>query len=148
MKNINNLTFGLFNYPKRFWYRNLKDIPIFIKRIFFTLKHGYSPVAQFETFEWFMDVMKEILTNYRYNRMGSPVVIDNFFDVKEENPNDIANEEAYNAILDRMIILLDLMDENNQLYNDMDWKEADKKKEDAKNEFFKLFSEQFYGLWD
>lgn len=144
----NKLSCGLFMFRGKNWWRNLKDIPIFIQRIFFTLNHGYSPVAQFETFEWFMDVMKEILTNYRYNRMGSPVVIDNFFDVKEENPNDIANEEAYNAILDRMIALLDLMDECNQLYNDMDWKEADKKKENAKNEFFKLFSEQFYGLWD
>ena len=144
----NKLSCGLFVFRGKNWWRNLKDIPIFIKRIFFTLKHGYSPVAQFETFEWFMDVMKEILTNYRYNRMGSPVVIDNFFDVKEENLNDVANEEAYNVILDRMIVLLDLMDEHNQLYNDMDWKEADKKKEDAKNEFFKLFSEQFYGLWD
>ena len=146
--NTNKLSFGLFMFRGKNWWRNLKDIPIFIKRIFFTLKHGYSPVAQFETFEWFMDVMKEILTNYRYNRMGSPVVIDNFFDVKEENSNDVVNEEAYNAILDRMIVLLDLMDEHNQLYNDMDWKEAHKKKEDAKNEFFKLFSEQFYGLWD
>ena len=146
--NANKLSCGLFVFCGKNWWRNLKDIPIFIKRIFFTLKHGYSPVAQFETFEWFMDVMKEILTNYRYNRMGSPVVIDNFFDVKEENSNDVVNEEAYNAILDRMIVLLDLMDEHNQLYNDMDWKEADKKKEDAKNEFFKLFSEQFYGLWD
>lgn len=144
----NKLSCGLFVFRGKNWWRNLKDIPIFIKRIFFTLKHGYSPVAQFETFEWFMDVMKEIITNYRYNRMGSPVVIDNFFDVKEENSNDVVNEEAYNAILDRMIILLDLMDEHNQLYDDMDWKEADKKKEDAKNEFFKLFSEQFYGLWD
>ena len=146
--NANKLSCGLFVFRGKNWWRNLKDIPIFIKRIFFTLKNGYSPVAQFETFEWFMDVMKEILTNYRYNRMGSPVVIDNFFDVKEENSNDVVNEEAYNAILDRMIVLLDLMDENNQLYNDMDWKEAAKKKEDAKNEFFKLFSEQFYGLWD
>ena len=144
----NKLSCGLFVFRGKNWWRNLRDIPIFIKRIFFTLKHGYSPVAQFETFEWFMDVMKEILTNYRYNRMGSPVVIDNFFDVKEENSNDVVNEEEYNAILDRMIVLLDLMDEHNQLYNDMDWKEADKKKEDAKNEFFKLFSEQFYGLWD
>ena len=146
--NANKLSCGLFVFRGKNWWRNLKDIPIFIKRIFFTLKHGYSPVAQFETFEWFMDVMKEILTNYRYHRMGSPVVIDNFFDVKEENSNDVVNEEAYNAILDRMIVLLDLMDEHNQLYNDMDWKEADKKKEDAKNEFFKLFSEQFYRLWD
>ena len=144
----NKLSCGLFMFRGKNWWRNLRDIPIFIKRVFFTLKHGYSPVAQFETFEWFMDVMKEILTNYRYNRMGSPVVIDNFFDVKEENSNDVVNEEEYNAILDRMIVLLDLMDEHNKLYNDMDWKEADKKKEDAKNEFFKLFSEQFYGLWD
>ena len=144
----NKLSCGLFVFRGKNWWRNLRDIPIFIKRIFFTLKHGYSPVAQFETFEWFMDVMKEILTNYRYNRMGSPVVIDNLFDVKEENPNDVVNEEAYNAILDRMIVLLDLMDEHNQLYDDMDWKEADKKKEDAKNEFFKLFSKHFYTLWD
>ena len=146
--NINKLSFGLFMFHGKSWWRNLKDIPIFIKRIFFTLKHGHSPVAQWETFGWFIDVMKKILTNYRYNRMGSPVVIDNFFDVKEENPNDVVNEETYNAILDRMIVLLDLMDENNQLYNDMDWKEADKKKEDAKNEFFKLFSKYFYTLWD
>ena len=139
--NINKLSFGLFMFHGKSWWRNLKDIPIFIKRIFFVLKHGYSPVAQWEIYEWFMSVMKEILTNYRYNRMGSPVVIDNSFDV-------VVNEEEYNAILDRMIVLLDLMDENNQLYNDMDWKEADKKKADAKNEFFKLFSEQFYGLWD
>ena len=146
--NINKLSWGLFMFHGKDWWRNLKDIPIFIKRIFFTLKHGYSPVAQFETFEWFMDVMKEILTNYRYNRMGSPVVIDNFFDVKEENSNDVVNEEEYNAILDRMIDLLDKMDESNPIYNNMSWKDADKKKEDAKNEFFKLFSEQFYGLWD
>ncbi len=146
--NANKLSWGLFMFHGKYWWRNLKDIPIFVKRIFFTLKHGYSPVARWETFCWFIAVMREILINYRDNRMGTPVVIDNFFDVKEENSNDVVNEEAYNAILDRMIVLLDLMNENNQLYNDMDWKEADKKKEDAKNEFFKLFSEQFYGLWD
>ena len=146
--NINKLSFGLFMFHGKSWWRNLKDIPIFIKRIFFVLKHGYSPAAQWETYGWFMSVMKEILTNYRYNRMGSPVVIDNFFDVKEENPNDIANEEAYNAILDRMIDLLDKMDESNPIYDNMDWKESDKAIVNAKNEFFKLFSEHFYSLWD
>ena len=146
--NINKLSFGLFMFHGKSWWRNLKDIPIFIKRIFFVLKHGYSPAAQWETYGWFMSVMKEILTNYRYNRMGSPVVIDNFFDVKEENSNDIANEEAYNAILDRMIDLLDKMDESNPIYDNMDWKESDKAIVNAKNEFFKLFSEHFYSLWD
>lgn len=138
--NTNKLSWGLFMFHGKNWRRNIKDIPIFIQRIFFTLKHGYSPVANWETFQWFIDVMREILTNYRHFRSGTPDIIDS--GTKDENI------EAYNKILDNMIDLLDLMDENNQLYNDMDWKEADKKKEDAKNEFFKLFSEQFYGLWD
>lgn len=60
------------------WWRNLKDIPIFIQRIFFTLKHGYLPAAQWETFEWFIAVMREILINYRDNRMGTPVVIPDY----------------------------------------------------------------------
>ena len=138
--NINKLSFGLFMFHGKNWWRNLKDIPIFIKRIFFVLKHGYSPVANWETFQWFIDVMREILTNYRHFRSGTPDIIDS--GTKNENI------EAYNAILDRMIDLLDKMDESNPIYNNMSWKDADKKKEDAKNEFFKLFSEQFYGLWD
>ena len=138
--NINKLSFGLFMFHGKSWRRNLKDIPIFIKRIFFVLKHGYSPVANWETFQWFIDVMREILTNYRHFRSGTPDIIDS--GTKNENI------EAYNAILDRMIDLLDKMDESNPIYNNMSWKDADKKKEDAKNEFFKLFSEQFYGLWD
>ena len=63
--NINKLSFGLFMFHGKSWWRNLKNIPIFIKRVFFTLKHGYSPVAQWETFEWFIAVMREILINYR-----------------------------------------------------------------------------------
>ena len=138
--NINKLSFGLFMFHGKSWWRNLKDIPIFIKRISFVLKHGYSPVAQWETFQWFIDVMLEILTNYRHFRSGTPDIID--------SGTENENIEAYNAILDRMIDLLDKMDESNPIYNNMSWKDADKKKEDAKNEFFKLFSEQFYGLWD
>ena len=109
--NINKLSFGLFMFHGKSWWRNLKDIPIFIKRIFFVLKHGYSPVAQWETFQWFIDVMREILTNYRHFRSGTPDIIDS--GTKNENI------EAYNAILDRMIDLLDKMDESNPIYNNM-----------------------------
>ena len=146
MKNINNLTFGLFNYPKCSWYRNLKDIPIFIKRIFFTLKHGYSPVAQWETFEWFIAVMREILINYRNNRMGTPVVIPdyNIDDLISENKNI----EIYNNILNEMIELLDQMDENNSAYNDISLEEMHSVMDNAKNKFFELFSKYFYTLWD
>lgn len=143
MKNINNLTFGLFDYPKRFWYHNLKDILIFIKRIFFTLKHGYSPVARFETFEWFITVMREILINYRDNRTGTPVVIPDY------NTDDLINEdkniEAYNNIFNEMIELLDKMDECNYLAYDNASLEA---MNTAKDKFFELFSKYFYTLWD
>lgn len=146
MKNINNITFGLFAYPKQVWYRNLKDIPIFFKRIFFTLKHGYSPAAQWETFGWFIAVMHEILTSYRNNRCGTPVVIPGYDIDNLASENN--NVETYNKILDEMIDLLNKMDETNSIYDDMPMKEADAAQEAAKDKFFESFSKYFYTLWD
>ena len=144
--NINKLSFGLFMFHGKNWWRNLKDIPIFIKRIFFTLKHGYSPVAQWETFGWFIAVMREILINYRNNRMGTPVVIPDY------NTDDLISEnkniEIYNNILNEMIELLDKMDECNSTYNDVSLEEMHSAMDSAKNKFFELFSKYFYTLWD
>ena len=144
--NINKLSWGLFMFHGKDWWRNLKDIPIFIKRIFFTLKHGYSPVAQWETFGWFIAVMREILINYRDNRMGTPVVIPDYHtdDLISENKNI----EIYNNILNEMIELLDKMDENNLAYNDASLEEMHSAMDTAKNKFFELFSKYFYTLWD
>lgn len=136
--NTNKLFWGLFMFRGKNWWRNLKEIPIFIKRIFFTLKHGYSPVAQFETFEWFITVMREILINYRDNRTGTPVVIPDY------NADSLISENknigAYNNILNEMIELLDKMDE----YDNTSLEAMDS----AKNKFFELFSKYFYTLWD
>ena len=144
--NINKLSWGLFMFHGKDWWRNLKDIPIFIKRIFFTLKHGYSPVAQWETFGWFIAVMREILINYRNNRMGTPVVIPdyNIDDLISENKN----VNVYNSLLDEMITLLDQMDENNSVYNNVSLEEMHSAMDTAKNKFFELFSKYFYTLWD
>ena len=144
--NTNKLSFGLFMFHGKDWWRNLKDIPIFIKRIFFTLKHGYSPVAQWETFNWFISVMREILVNYRDNRMGTPVVIPdyNIDDLISENKNI----EIYNNILNEMIELLDKMDECNSTYNGVSLEEMHSAMDTAKNKFFELFSKYFYTLWD
>ena len=144
--NANKLSCGLFVFRGKNWWRNLKDIPIFIKRIFFTLKHGYSPVAQWETFGWFVAVMREILVNYRDNRMGTPVVIPdyNIDDLISENKNI----EIYNNILNEMIELLDKMDECNSTYNGVSLEEMHSAMDSAKNKFFELFSKYFYTLWD
>lgn len=139
----NKLSWGLFMLRGKNWWRNLKDIPIFIQRIFFTLKHGYLPAAQWETFEWFIAVMREILINYRDNRMGTPVVIPdyNIDDLISENKNI----EIYNNILNEMIELLDKMDECNYLtYNNASLEAMNA----AKDRFFELFSKYFYTLWD
>ena len=142
----NKLSWGLFMFHGKDWWRNLKDIPIFIKRIFFTLKHGYSPVAQWETFGWFITVMREILVNYRDNRMGTPVVIPdyNIDDLISENKNI----EIYNNILNEMIKLLDKMDECNSTYKGVSLEEMHSAMDSAKNKFFELFSKYFYTLWD
>ena len=144
--NINKLSFGLFMFHGKSWWRNLKNIPIFIKRIFFTLKHGYSPVAQWETFGWFITVMREILVNYRNNRTGTPVVIPDYHidDLISENKNI----EIYNNILNEMIELLDKMDECNSTYNGVSLEEMHSAMDSAKNKFFELFSKYFYTLWD
>lgn len=144
--NINKLSWGLFIFHGKNWWRNLKNIPIFIKRIFFTLKHGYTPVAQWETFGWFITVMREILVNYRDNRMGTPVVIPdyNIDDLISENKNI----EIYNNILNEMIELLDKMDECNLTYNGVSLEEMYSTMDSAKNKFFELFSKYFYTLWD
>ena len=144
--NTNKLSCGLFMFHGKNWWRNLKNIPIFIQRIFFILKHGYSPVAQWETFEWFIAVMREILINYRDNRMGTPVVIPDY------NTDDLISEnkniEIYNNILNEMIELLDKMDECNSTYNDVSLEEMHSAMNAAKNRFFELFSKYFYTLWD
>lgn len=144
--NTNKLSCGLFMFHGKNWWRNLKDIPIFFQRIFFTLKHGYSPVAQWETFEWFIAVMREILINYRDNRMGTPVVIPdyNIDDLISENKNI----EIYNNILNEMIELLDKMDECNSTYNNVSLEEMHSAMNAAKDKFFELFSKYFYTLWD
>ena len=144
--NTNKLSCGLFMFHGKNWWRNLKNIPIFIQRIFFILKHGYSPVAQWETFEWFITVMREILINYRDNRMGTPVVIPDY------NTDDLISEnkniEIYNNILNEMIELLDKMYECNSTYNGVSLEEMHSAMNTAKDKFFELFSKYFYTLWD
>lgn len=137
---------GLFNYKGRYFLNNIKDVPHAIKRVAHTLKYGYPPQAKWETFQWFIEVLKELLINYRDNRCGTQIIIDNYTDDKEEE-----NYNAYNDLLNHMVDLLNLMDENNPIYDGEiieEWNKEAEMRENAKNEFFTLFSKYFYGFWD
>lgn len=138
---MNKIASGLFGFRGLSWWRNIKDIPIFFKRIVFTLKHGYAPQAQWETFAWFIAVMREVLNFYATCRMG---------DIPIEGVPEEQWTEYNDRLFKDMQTLLDVMDESH--YEEAETLEEGKRlyqeSIDAKNEFFSLFSNYFYDLWD
>ncbi len=129
-----------FNWKGKQWYRNLKEIPLYFRLMHFLLRHGYDEYATWETFSWFCDVMTEILTHYRNERTGTPQIaeapgLDPFSDAYDE-----LNEKQWNATLDEMLEMLEVMKEEDC--------EDEELRDVAKNRFFELFSKYFYHFWD
>ncbi len=138
-----------FSYRKRYWYLNIKNIPLYFKSIHFLLKHGYDNYATYETFTWFISTMKDILIKYKNCHYGTPVLLTNYpLQSSEDNKIEQVNKEFWNSIIDEMLLLLDEMDETNELYKNMKYKDIHKNMEEAKDKFFILFSKYFYELWD
>ena len=135
-KGTHNLSAGLFGYHGWYWYKNIGDFWILIKRVFFTLNHGYAPQALWETDRWFIGVMREILTNYKDNRIFTGF----FFNEGLNEEEDIAKTDKE---LEQMIRLLDKMD-----MGYCDNKDPFKESERAKNKFFILLSKYFFYLWE
>lgn len=135
-KGFHNLSAGLFGYRGWRWYKNIKDFWILIKRVLFTLNHGYAPQALWETDGWFIGVMREVLTNYRDNR-----IFVGFFESETKTFEE--NEQKTNEMLDYMIKLLDKM-EIGTIKDEETAKESDA----AKEEFFVLFSRYFHYFWE
>lgn len=142
-----------FNYKGKYWYKNIKYIPLYFKLMHHLIKYGYDEYATWETFRWFIDTMQSILLHYR-NHAGVPIVVDNYpwgEETEEDKKIIKQNEEKWYSIVDRMLELLDLMDENNPKYDADeydDYMKMDNEMGAAKNEFFELFSKYFYNLWD
>ena len=135
-KGLHNLSAGHFGYRGWRWYKNIGDFWILIKRVFFTLNHGYAPQALWETDGWFIGVMREILTNYKDNREFTGF----FFNKGLNEEEDIAKTDKE---LEQMIRLLDKMD-----MGYCDNKDSFKESERAKNKFFILLSKYFFYLWE
>lgn len=131
-----------FDYHGKYWYKNLKYIPLYFRLLHYLVKHGYDEYATWDMYYWFISVMKDVLKEYRDTHHGYPVI--SFDDKKMQQ----ASEMAFDADLDKMVSLLDDMDEGNPKYDDEDYMGVYHKMEDAKNEFFQLFSKYFYNLWD
>ena len=119
------------------------------------IKYGYDEYATWETYYWFIQTMKSILVDYKNNMSSTPIIVDNYpWQTKTDEDRAIVkeNEAKWNSIVDRMITLLDEMDEYNSRYDDDkyqgNWLLVQKEITAAKDEFFKLFSNYFFHLWD
>jgi hypothetical protein len=115
------------------------------------IKHGYDEYATWETFDWFIYTMKDILVYFRNHHDGYPVA-HNFDAMLQEEL-----EAEYDKELDEMIYHLYYMDQDNvegELSKGMpedwipDYLSVNEIMERHKDEFFKLFAKHFYSLWD
>lgn len=137
---ITRISWGLF--CGSFWMK-LKDIPIFFQRIWYTLRHGYPPQATWEMYEWHRRVMLEVLAQYRNQMHGWP----EYIPTEDGNCRQVSFEE-WGDIIDEMCAKLNDMDEDDGRYDEMSFHEESKAREQAKNDFFHLFSLYYYNLWD
>lgn len=126
-------------YKAKWWIREAYwEVRYGFQRMF----KGYDNVDTFETFYKFTKRYTKILTEYRKNHWGYVATMTN---------------EEWEAIVDEMLYHLKYMDEETvteELEKDVpkDWSVSSitvyEVMEKHKNEFFKLFSEYFYNLWD
>ena len=141
-----------FPYRKKYFYENIKGIPTYIRAMHFLIKNGYDEYACWETFDWFIKTMRSILQEYKSNHACYPILMEDYptsiNKTNEEKERIKENKQLWDNIIDKMIKLLDDMDEDNPIYDNMDILKQDKLQHEAKNEFFKLFSKHFYYLWD
>ena len=68
-----------FSYPKKYWYKNIKYIPLYFRRIHHLIKYGYDKCAFLQIDDWFIQTIKPILVDYREKHDGVPIVIDSGF---------------------------------------------------------------------
>jgi hypothetical protein len=120
----------------------VKDFYWDIRYAFQRAHKGYDYLDVISTYSKFMDRYTKILTKYKENKHGYPARMP---------------EEEWNKIIETMLFHLHYMDEDNvyeELCKDVPdnwiprWETSGEIMEHHKTEFFKLFSEHFYDLWD
>lgn len=120
----------------------IRDVYWEIRYGFQRMFKGYDYVDTFETFAKFTERYYKILNDYKNHHNSHPFKL---------------TEEEWNNIIDDMLRHLYYMDEENvekELSKDVpeNWTVSSKTTyeimEKHKNEFFKLFSEYFFNIWD
>lgn len=100
-----------FIYKPRYWYKNIRYIPLYFKQIHYLIKHGHDVGASWGVDMWFQETMRHILTELRDNLQGTPCaeIKDGFIPQSEEDWK--VQEKLWRDTLDEMIFLLGEMNE-------------------------------------
>lgn len=138
-----------FSFRGIYFYKNFKYIPKFIGEFVFFIKNGYTYDATYNHFDWFIEMESKILNDLIKNSNEYPSEFTKYNTT--ECPD--AGYEEWIKIIKKMVHCLDKMDENNDEYLNMpinkeSWKKQDDSMREAKEEFFNLFNEYFYSMWD
>lgn len=128
-------------FPWRLGFK-IKNLYYQVKYGFQRMFRGYDDTELFNMDMTFIDRYSKILKDFREYHHGHPYVL---------------TSERWDTLLDEMLKHLLLMNENNviaELKNGMpdsfepSYKTVNEIQDKHKEEFFKLFSEWFYSLWD
>lgn len=133
--------------------RSCRDIHYNIRNVISRVKHGHDSWAPWNISTWFITYMGKLLRHYRKHHVGVAIVIDNYPYYGDDNDPEVQrliklNDDTWNEIIDKMIFYLDAMDENNYDASQGNYTEINKQMDEAKEEFFILFTKYFYHLWD
>lgn len=126
-----------------------KEAKRFIKDKAFLLKHGYIRSDVWNMDQWFMETMHSMLVYYWDHHACYPITLEDYEQTAEARE---ANKKAWDNVIQTMIVLLEKMNENSEVYEELrksnDFSLIAETVIRAKTEFFELFSKHFYDLWD
>ena len=76
VRKLNKVSCPFFQFSGYNSWRNLKDIPSFLRAVHTLFKDGVPPQAYYDTYAWFIDVMEMIVKWYRDERAGTPFILE------------------------------------------------------------------------
>lgn len=129
-----NIKYGLFNYS--FWRHPiqwLKELRIYHDRKRFLLKHGFSPVCQWEYYSALLELFEQVLTFMR-NERDSDIPFEKY----PETTWHMINNHFYDKLLKDIKVMKD--------YDNLS--DNPEEIERHKKHFFQQLEKYFYHLWD
>ena len=128
-----------FSFRARYWYKNLRYIPLYFKQLHFLIKNGYDVSATWAVDEWFFENISKILNKFEKQTIGIPLKVEGIQLDEERNNEDIINEK-WHEILKLMANDAEFVHKNYWDLNDII--------APVQERFFKYFTKYINHLWD